>query len=242
MKTKHVLWMVALTLVSIANFVSSGASYSTTATALDAGGARCTCASYANDGSLGGFGGAITSSQDVARAGYAGQLYEVKAFTLTAPSTNLNAATSMPLSAVQFLDDGTVTPANSFAQWSFTNPIVSVNASGLVTAGNVSQNTPAVVVASLEGWSASLNLTVIFTGSVPGYNQITGQLLSGGNMRLAFVGSNGVNYALDRTFNLSPPINWIPQVTNPADANGNLIFTNTPDATTNNFWRIRSVP
>jgi hypothetical protein len=46
---------------------------------------------------------------------------------------------------------------------------------------------------------------------------------------------------LDRSFSLSPA-NWIPQATNPADANGNLFFTNTPDTTTNNFWRIRSVP
>jgi len=60
-------------------------------------------------------------------------------------------------------------------------------------------------------------------------------------MRLSFVGIGGGNYALDRSFSLSPA-NWIPQVTNPADANGNLSFTNTPDATTNNFWRIRSVP
>jgi hypothetical protein len=60
-------------------------------------------------------------------------------------------------------------------------------------------------------------------------------------MSLSFVGFAGANYALDRSFSLSPA-NWIPQITNPADANGNLIFTNTPDATTNNFWRIRSVP
>ena len=79
------------------------------------------------------------------------------------------------------------------------------------------------------------------TVTLPGYNQISSQFLSGGKMRLSFVGIAGGNYALDRSFNLSPA-NWIPQVTNPADANGNLIFTNTPDSTTNNFWRIRSVP
>jgi hypothetical protein len=28
----------------------------------------------------------------------------------------------------------------------------------------------------------------------------------------------------------------------PAGSFGALVFTNTPDATTNNFWRIRSVP
>ena len=75
----------------------------------------------------------------------------------------------------------------------------------------------------------------------PGYNQISIQLLSGGNVSLSFVGIAGTNYALDSTFSLSPA-NWVPQVTNPAGADGVLVFTNTPDATTNNFWRIRSVP
>ena len=74
-----------------------------------------------------------------------------------------------------------------------------------------------------------------------GYNQISSPVLNNGKMSLSFVGLQGTNYALDRSFSLSPA-NWIPQVTNPADANGNLIFTNTPNAATNNFWRIRSVP
>ena len=74
-----------------------------------------------------------------------------------------------------------------------------------------------------------------------GYNLISGRILIGGKMSLSFVGIAGGNYALDRSFNLLPA-NWIPQVTNPADVNGILIFTNTPDPTTNNFWRIRSVP
>ena len=60
-------------------------------------------------------------------------------------------------------------------------------------------------------------------------------------MQLSFVGLAGTNYALDRSFGLSPA-DWIPQATNPAGSSGALIFTNTPDAATNNFWRIRSVP
>jgi hypothetical protein len=40
---------------------------------------------------------------------------------------------------------------------------------------------------------------------------------------------------------LSPP-NWIPQLTNAAGSFGALVFSNAPDAATNNFWRIRSVP
>jgi alpha-tubulin suppressor-like RCC1 family protein len=75
----------------------------------------------------------------------------------------------------------------------------------------------------------------------PGYNQISGQLLGTGDMQLSFVGIAGANYALDRSFSLAPP-NWVPQLTNATDAGGVLVFTNTPDPTTNNFWRIRSVP
>ena len=73
------------------------------------------------------------------------------------------------------------------------------------------------------------------------YNQITSQLVSGGNVSLSFLGNAFTNYALDRSFSLSQP-KWIPQVTNPANYFGALFFTNTPDPTTNNFWRIRSVP
>jgi hypothetical protein len=80
----------------------------------------------------------------------------------------------------------------------------------------------------------------IVAGS-PGYNQISVQLLSGGDVSLSFVGIAGANYALDCSFCLSPA-NWVPQVTNPAGAGGVLVFTNTPDPATNNFWRIRSVP
>ena len=75
----------------------------------------------------------------------------------------------------------------------------------------------------------------------PGYNQISIQLLSGGDVCLSFVGVAGTNYALDCTFSLSPA-DWVPLATNPADGVGMLMFTNTPDPTTNNFWRIRSVP
>jgi alpha-tubulin suppressor-like RCC1 family protein len=73
------------------------------------------------------------------------------------------------------------------------------------------------------------------------YNRITGQRLGGTNMQLSFVGIANANYALDRSSSLSPP-NWIPQATNAAGSFGALVFTNPPDASTNNFWRIRSAP
>jgi hypothetical protein len=75
----------------------------------------------------------------------------------------------------------------------------------------------------------------------PGYNQISLRLLSGGDVLLSFAGIAGANYALDRCASLSPA-NWVPQATNPAGAGGVLVFTNKPDPTTYNFWRVRSVP
>jgi hypothetical protein len=74
-----------------------------------------------------------------------------------------------------------------------------------------------------------------------GYNLLSAQLLKGGGVRLAFVGSPGAKFALDRTFDLTPP-NWVPLDTNDTDPCGTLIFTNTPIAATNNFWRVRAVP
>jgi len=77
--------------------------------------------------------------------------------------------------------------------------------------------------------------------AAPGCDLISCHILATGQMQLCFVGIAGTNYALDRTFNLSQA-DWIPQVTNPAGPFGVLVFTNTPDPTMNNFWRIRSVP
>jgi alpha-tubulin suppressor-like RCC1 family protein len=73
------------------------------------------------------------------------------------------------------------------------------------------------------------------------YNQISSLLQNGTNVQLSFVGAANANYALDRSSSLSLPT-WIPQATNTAGSFGALVFTNAPDATTNNFWRIRSVP
>jgi len=76
----------------------------------------------------------------------------------------------------------------------------------------------------------------------PGYDHLSGQLLTGGDVRLSFVGMEGTNYALDRSYSLSPA-SWVPQTTNAAGPPaGVLLFTNTPNPTTNNFWRVRSVP
>jgi alpha-tubulin suppressor-like RCC1 family protein len=92
-----------------------------------------------------------------------------------------------------------------------------------------------------DGTFINTNRPEQIVAGIPGFNQIFGQLMGDGNMRLSFVGIAGTNYALDRCFNLSSS-NWVPQLTNPAGAGGVLVFTNVPNMATNNFWRIRSVP
>lgn len=77
---------------------------------------------------------------------------------------------------------------------------------------------------------------------LPNYDWLTGQLLNTGAMQFSFQGNANAMYALDRTFNLSPPVTWTPQLTNFTDPGGLLLLTNTPVPTTNNFWRVRSVP
>jgi len=93
--------------------------------------------------------------------------------------------------------------------------------------------------------TASYDTTAVDDVSVvplANYNQTAAQLVGGSNVRVSFTGNANANYALDRTFNLAPPIQWVPQLTNATDPYGSLVFTNTAVPTTNNFWRIRSVP
>jgi alpha-tubulin suppressor-like RCC1 family protein len=92
-----------------------------------------------------------------------------------------------------------------------------------------------------DGTYNSTNRPEQIVAGPPGYNRIAIQLLSGGDVRLSYVGLAGTNYALERSFTVEPA-NWVPCATNPAGAGGELVLTNTPDPATNNLWRIRSVP
>jgi hypothetical protein len=65
--------------------------------------------------------------------------------------------------------------------------------------------------------------------------------LLGTSVRLTFNGNGGAKYALERSSSLVTP-NWLAQATNTADSAGFVVFTNTPNAGTNNFWRTRLVP
>ena len=98
-----------------------------------------------------------------------------------------------------------------------------------------------VVIASQLDGLYSTGVTNSFTTlEPPGYNALTGQLLSGGKMRLVFSGNAGGNYVLEQSSSLTPA-NWNPLTTNPADSLGMLILTNTVNGSSNGFWRIRAI-
>jgi hypothetical protein len=92
------------------------------------------------------------------------------------------------------------------------------------------------------GGKISAHVARAVVGNAPGWNQMAGTFLSGGAMKLSYVGYPSTNYALDRTFNLAPPVNWVGQQTNSVTVSGVLLFTNAPAPGSNNFWRVRSVP
>jgi hypothetical protein len=92
------------------------------------------------------------------------------------------------------------------------------------------------------GGKVSVYIARAVLGDAPGYNQLTGTPLSEGAMKFSYIGYPATNYALDRAFDLSPPIGWVGQQTNTITVSGVLSFTNTPVPGTNNFWRVRSVP
>jgi hypothetical protein len=79
------------------------------------------------------------------------------------------------------------------------------------------------------------------SAGLPGYNSITIEQLADGKVRLTYSGNAGANYALERSSSLANP-EWVSLVTNTAPSGGLLVITNTPEASMNNFWRIRSAP
>ena len=110
------------------------------------------------------------------------------------------------------------------------------------TGGDSGTDSFTYTVSDRYGGTAVATVAVSLPGTGEGFNLVSATLIDGGQMRLTYLGVPGYRYALDRTDNLTYPIQWIPQVTNLADGVGQLIFTNQPAAATNNFWRTRYLP
>jgi hypothetical protein len=140
------------------------ANYSVAADSV-ADGSRSGSAGYTNDGSMGDIGGLSSAASPAksAKTGYVGQLYEISALQVSAPSLTVNEGGTLQLNAAHLLDDATTItlPSNSIA-WSVqSGPITNISSGGLATAGIVYQDSAATVQGTFLGNTGSLNLTVL---------------------------------------------------------------------------------
>ncbi len=165
MKTNLAL-LLALTAAAHAGPRTSAA-YTVITDTANSGGKRATSAAYTNDGSAGEIGGTSTvaAPAETARAGFAGQLYDITGLTLTAASLNVNETATDQLGAWQALDDATfLAVPTASAAWSVASgPLTGISSGGLATAGIVFQNTAATAQGSYLGQTGTLGLTVLET-------------------------------------------------------------------------------
>jgi hypothetical protein len=91
------------------------------------------------------------------------------------------------------------------------------------------------------GGTATGTINVAINTNTASYNQLSAAFVGSGTNVMTFLGIPNYNYALDLSTNLLPPINWMPQVTNPANLDGTLNFTNL-GTLPQGFYRMRYVP
>ena len=159
------LWLVFL--LPLAARGGTSADYSISPTVLDGGGVAGSSAAYMFNPSTAP-GAAGVSPNYAVRSGYAGQLLDLAGIAIdepTAPMT-LNERGTLQLAVSEVYDDGTKKslPVESVIWSAQSGPITGVNATGLVTAGTVYQNTVAVAGAVRGSFSDTVSLSVINTG------------------------------------------------------------------------------
>jgi hypothetical protein len=156
-----------LSLLPLAALAGASADYSIDPAVLDGGGALASSAAYTINPSTA-LGAVGASANYALRSGYAGQLLDLLDITIVEPSSpmTLNERATLQLAVTANCDDATkaVLSANDVT-WSVqSGPLAGVNATGLVTAGSVYQNTSAVAQAALGNISDTVSLSVINTG------------------------------------------------------------------------------
>lgn len=133
-----------------------------TTIATSASGGRSASPNYVNDCSIGEIIGTGNSGPERLRAGYVAQIAEAISFNISVPETNLNEGDSLQLTVIEQLDDGTSSTA---ADWTtIDGPISSITPTGLITAGNVYQDTSATIRGSADGSAQVVSLTIKNTG------------------------------------------------------------------------------
>ncbi len=92
-------------------------------------------------------------------------------------------------------------------------------------------------VSDPQGAVASALVTVNVVNSGSNYHVIL-TTIAGSNVILTYSGIPGNPYVLEQTYDLTPPVQWHPLVTNMADSFGNIFITNLPAAGAQEFYRV----
>jgi hypothetical protein len=136
--------------------------YSLTPETVDSGGLRGTSANYTLNASTSA-GNASSSARYTARSGYAGQLSDASAISITASPSTVNEASTRQLSATLVFDDSTTSPlAAGSLTWSVqSGPLIGISPSGLATAAPVYQHSVAVARGSWLSFSATTTISIL---------------------------------------------------------------------------------
>ncbi len=172
----------------------SSANYSIVAEATDIGGHEVVSPNYTNIGSVGLIAG-ISSGEDgketVAKSGYIAQLYSVAGLMTDPDLLEVNETATNQMFAYATLDDDTLLALlPTEVSWSvLSGPIEQIDANGLVSTGNVYENTTAEVKATWGAYQSQSSFSILNVGD-DDYGTYAGDGLVDGWQVLHFGESN----------------------------------------------------
>jgi len=130
----------------------------------------------------------------------------------------------------------TGTPLNYY--WKKNGAFISGSTNASLNFGSVVLTNAGIYSCQVSNFVSSITstgavLTVLSTNSI--VSAIRG---AGSNLNLSLIGFPGNSYVLEATTNLTPPVQWLPVVTNAADANGVWQFTDTNLTNAQLYYRV----
>ena len=156
----------------------SSANYSIIAESFDSGAVSISSANFTiKTPTIGGIAGTVSGPSPVIvnKSGYAGQIFDVIALSISANPANVNEGNTTQLFASQVIDDATTLALNpSSVSWSIVSgPIVSISSAGAATTTNVFQNTSATASGTFQNQSANGSFTVV-NSSIDDFKEYAG--------------------------------------------------------------------
>jgi hypothetical protein len=161
--------------------------------------------------------------------------------TLTSPTANASflAASTLPLAAGVIPNGDTINGVQFYANT--TNLIGQATiAPYTATWTNVPAGTYSLIaIVNFNGGGVAASLSVVVTiTNLPPVVAGVSYAAAAQTLSISATGQPGGSYVLLGATNLVPPVVWLPVLTNVADGSGNVLFTNLPAASAQEFYRI----